>query len=88
MAPDLPEWHGWYFVGQHLVTPTREKVSAHVLAHLITMHRIRVHFESVEGLHSQATRAKRKRHQGAQQTVRVIVVELGAWRSKHGLGCA
>lgn len=87
MEPDHDSWRGWQFVGRHLVTPDRDRITAEVLAHLVHMHRIRLHFESV-GLQAQATRAREKRHQEAQQAVKVVVVDLGAWKASHGLGAA
>ena len=82
---DHPDWHGWHIVGRHLITPQRDKITPDVLAHLITMHKVRLHFESVAGLNAQAARSRRKRLQGAQQAVRVVVVDLGAWKAAHGL---
>lgn len=86
-----PDWRGWHFAGRHLVTPHRDRVTAETLAHLVHMHRVRLHFESGAGLATQAARARAKREkrlQGAQVAVKVIVVDLGAWKTRHGLGCA
>jgi hypothetical protein len=90
MEPDHTSWAGWRFVGRHLVTPDRDRVNAETLAHLIHMWRIRAHFEN-GGLKSQAARARAKREkrlQGAPQAVKVVVVDLGAWKARHGLGAA
>lgn len=83
-------WAGWRIAGNTLVTPDRDRVSSDELAHLIHMARIRAHFEN-GGLGSQARRARAKREkrlQGAQQTVRVVVVSLSAWKDRHGLSVA
>lgn len=85
------EWSGWYFNGRHLVSPHRDYLSPSLLNHLVMMHRLRVHWESGDGLRAQASRARAKRQkrlQGAQVAVKVVVVDLGAWRARHGLSVA
>lgn len=42
-----PDWSGWRFAGPELVTPSRQRVNARVLEHLIAMHHTRLHFERV-----------------------------------------
>lgn len=86
---DLPNehWSGWRIAGRHLVTPGRNRISVEILEHLVHMHQIRLHFERT-GLQAQAHAAKQRRIQRAQQAVRVVVVDLGAWKARHGLGAA
>lgn len=87
MEPDHSSWQRWYFKGRHLVTPAGDKISAEILEHLVTMHQVRLHFESV-GLQAQATAARSRATKRRQQLVRVLVVDLDTWKRQRGLGAA
>jgi len=79
-----PDWSGWRFDGPELVTPSRQRVNARVLEHLIAMHHTRLHFERV-GLAAQARAAKEKRSaRRGRELVRVVVVDLARWRQDRG----
>lgn len=80
-------WQGWLVAGKHLVTPTRQRITAAELAHLVTMHRIRIHFETI-GLQAQAKAARSRSAKRREQLVRVVVVDLDTWRRERGLGVA
>ena len=84
--PD-PHWRGWRVAGRCLVTPHRDRVSVDVLEHLVHMHAIRCHFERV-GLAAQAAAARSRSVAREKRLVRVVVVDLAAWRAAHGLGAS